>query len=316
MKRLKFLRRVSLLLDLTLLLPVIIGGIFLKLYRKIGSKYLVFCTNVLRRLGVFPIIDHYYEPWFNGYTEFSGNRAEEKFNIKQQTNLLEKFCFADEFRLLVEGHLAQVPFHFELNNGSFGSGDAELLYNFVRLKKPKRIIEIGCGSSTKLMVAASVQNELEGCKCEHICIEPFEQPWLEELDGVQVVRECVEKLDFDWNEKLNAGDLLFIDSSHMLRPGGDVHYEYSEILPSLKRGVYIHIHDIFTPKNYLRDWLDKEVKFWNEQYIFECILVNSNRYEVILGANYLKHNAFKDLEKICIYLTRKREPGSIYLQVK
>ena len=123
--------------------------------------------------------------------------------------------------------------------------DAELLYNFVRFKKPKKILEIGCGSSTKLMLAARIQNELTDESSEHVCIEPYEQPWLERLDGIKVVRECVENLDVDWSSELDSGDFLFIDLNHMLRPGGDVHFEYSTILPSLGSGVYIHIHDIF-----------------------------------------------------------------------
>lgn len=316
MRRMKFLRRFSVFLDILLVIPVLIGGVVLKLFRLVGSQHLALCTSILRRVGVFPIVNHYYEPWFMGHQDIKNSSFSVHWDLEAQLRYLKNLQFSDEFLLLLEGKLASVPYNFELYNGSFGSGDAELLYNFVRFVKPRKIIEIGCGSSTKIMLAARMQNESSHASSEHVCIEPFEQPWLEQLDNIRVVRECVEHVDIDWSSELNAGDLLFIDSSHMLRPGGDVHFEYSRILPSLKSGVYIHIHDIFLPNNYLPHWLTKEVKFWNEQYLLECILANTDRYEVILGANYLKQNAYSELKNVCPCITREREPGSLYLQVK
>lgn len=316
MKRLKFLRRFSVYIDILFVIPVLVAGLILKVFRLIGSKHLGFCTDILRKLGVFPIINHYYEPWFMGHHDVKSSRFAIQLDIEAQSTFLKNLQFSDEFLLLLEGKLDNVSFDFALNNGSFGSGDAELLYNFVRYAKPKKVLEIGCGSSTKLMLAARTQNKLTDELEEHVCIEPFEQPWLESLDGITVVRECVENVDVDWSSELDSGDLLFIDSSHMLRPGGDVHFEYSTILPSLKAGVYIHIHDIFLPNNYLPEWLEKDVKFWNEQYLLECILANTDRYEVILAANYLKHSAYSELKNVCPCITREREPGSLYLRVR
>jgi hypothetical protein len=108
-----------------------------------------------------------------------------------------------------------------------------------------------------------------GYTCEHICIEPYEAQWLEKLD-VTTIREPVERLDKSLFRSLEKNDILFIDSSHMIRPQGDVLFEYLEILPILQSGVLIHIHDIFTPKDYLEEWLSQEVRFWNEQYLLEA----------------------------------------------
>ena len=85
---------------------------------------------------------------------------------------------------------------------------------------------------------------------------------------------------------------FFLDSSHIIRPDGDVVKFYLEILPNLKSGVIIHIHDIFTPKNYLANWTFDKVRLWNEQYLLEGILANSKRYEILLSLNYLKNNYY------------------------
>ena len=79
-------------------------------------------------------------------------------------------------------------------------------------------------------------------------------PWLKDI-GVELIRKKVENIDLDFFQKLEENDILFIDSSHIIRPQGDVLYEFLEILPSLKKGVYIHIHDIFTPRDYPNHWL-------------------------------------------------------------
>ena len=135
------------------------------------------------------------------------------------------------------------------------------------------------------------------------------------MPGIRLIRERIEKLSFDWSTELVDGDLLFVDSSHMIRPQGDVLTEYLQIFPQLSKGVHIHIHDIFTPKDYLKSWIIDEVKFWNEQYLLEALLSNTNRYQVVAALNYLKHHHYDQLLKVCPYLTIHREPGSFYFKV-
>lgn len=122
-------------------------------------------------------------------------------------------------------------------------------------------------------------------------------------------------LNYDWAGELGAGDLLFVDSSHMIRPQGDVLTEHLQIFPRLSKGVYVHIHDIFTPKDYPNEWIVDEVRFWNEQYLLEALLTNTTRYQVVAALNYLKNNHFNKLAERCPYLTEEREPGSFYFKV-
>ena len=206
---------------------------------------------------------------------------------------------------------------FNINNKSFASGDAEFLYQLLRFTKPRKLVEIGSGNSTKIARIALIKNQLESnSPCEHICIEPYEVPGLEGLDGLTVIRSRVEDCEFDWPNILDSGDLLFIDSSHVIRPQGDVLKEYLQILPLLKAGVYVHIHDIFSPRDYLKSWVVDDVRFWNEQYLLEALLTNTNRYEVVAALNSLKHTHYDLLSRVCPYMTKNREPGSIYLRVR
>ena len=185
----------------------------------------------------------------------------------------------------------------------------------VRYFRPRRIIEIGCGHSTRLLREALAKNLAEGSReCDHICIEPYEQPWLETL-GVRVLRERAECCDRKLFQSLGEGDILFIDSSHVIRPQGDVLFEYLDLIPSLKKGVLIHIHDIFTPRDYPKEWVVNERRLWNEQYILESFLSFNSDFRVLLAANWLTHNHLHELSEACPILVQQpdREPGAFWL---
>lgn len=316
MNFIKILRKLSCLSDILFFMPVLISGLILKIFRLFGARYLPVSTRLLRKIGVFPVLDHYYEPWFQGHVDLQNFYSEPPFALDKQLQVLSELDFSHEFRKLIDGHLSGVEYSYAIENGSFEGGDADLLYAMVRHTQPKSVIEIGCGNSTKIINAALRQNESANSQVRHLCIEPFEQPWLEKFPNIDLIRKPVEDCEIEWGDALSSNDLLFIDSSHILRPGNDVHFEYLNILPQLASGVVIHIHDIFTPRNYSEEWMDQEVRFWNEQFLLECILANSDRYEVLLSANFLKHQAFDIFKKSCVVLTRACEPGSIYLKVK
>ena len=109
--------------------------------------------------------------------------------------------------------------------------------------------------------------------CKHVCIEPYEMPWLEKT-GVTVIRKKIEDVEISFFSELADCDILFLDSSHIIRPQGDVLFEYLQLLPSLNKGVIVHIHDIFSPRNYSNEWLMGDIRFWNEQYLLEAASKN------------------------------------------
>jgi hypothetical protein len=310
------------LIDLCLSFAIIPSAYLLLFYRKIGSSRLPKTTLRLKNIGIFPIQNHYYEPLFDDRQLSSPLHSERSLpginlNINFQLNFLTFLSKRDELIRLDLYRASNNIDSFCINNGSFESGDAEFLYQFIRHIKPKKIIEIGSGNSTKISHMATDKNRSESKhECVHICYEPYEQQWLSSRPGITVRRELIEKSNIDWANELSAGDLLFIDSSHIIRPQGDVLMEYLEILPQLKAGVYIHVHDIFTPRDYPKSWVVDDVRFWNEQYLLEVLLSNTNRYEIVASLNFLKNNYYVELKSVCPYLTEDREPGSFYFKIR
>lgn len=235
------------------------------------------------------------------------------WNMPGQLAFLNELKYGHELTALQPGRKGEPVFSFE--NDSFVSGDAEYLYNTIRFLKPRRIFEIGSGNSTLMVIRATRKNveEDSGYSCQHVCIEPYEMPWLEKT-GVTVVRKKIEDVGLELFADLEEGDLLFIDSSHIIRPQGDVLFEYLELLPVLKKGVIVHIHDIFSPRDYLEAWVKEYVWFWNEQYLLEAFLTGNSQWEIIGALNYLHHNHHAALKQVCPFLTNDREPGSFYMR--
>ena len=177
---------------------------------------------------------------------------------------------------------------FYVSNTAFMAVDGNIYYGLVRKLKPRRLIEIGSGFSTLLAATAIRRNIADGDSATELtCIEPYPSDALHQLDSfVHVLPTKVQDVDLDLFTSLEAGDILFIDSSHVLRTGNDVWYEYTQILPRLQSGVLVHVHDISLPKPYPQTYFDRQV-FWNEQYLLQVMLAHNPRYEVVWAGNYL-----------------------------
>ncbi len=299
------------------------GGAWLAIVRRYGVCKLPLTRSLLAWIGVFPIRDHYYEPMFN----FSSKSAADgkvrtlpglDLNLSEQIDFINKFHYQDELRKFPMEATTKREFYY--NNRSFEAGDAEFLYSLIRLVKPRRIIEIGCGSSTLMIRNALNQNEEDNSntRCLHTCVEPYENPWLKDLN-VNLIRSRLEDLPLSDFESLAENDILFIDSSHIIRPGGEVLYEYLEILPRLKPGVFVHIHDIFTPFDYPDQWTRQEVRFWNEQYLLEAFLCGNHHFAIIGALFYLSQQLPEKVSEkfpILASVIKTKKPGSFWIQRK
>jgi hypothetical protein len=319
-RRIRRADAVAPLVDLLLCPFVVPAGLVLKLVRKLGLQRLRLCRSALLRIGVMPLRHHYYEPFITSADlRFPLDHERElpgiDWNIAGQLAFLSALTYEDEITDRSVAGLGELEFQYD--NFSFASGDSEFLYQVIRSRKPQLIVEIGSGQSTRMAQAAVKRNsaEVDGYACEHICIEPYEAPWLERI-GVTVLRQRVEDVDKKLFDRLGRDDLLFIDSSHVIRPQGDVVTEYLEILPRLRSGVIVHLHDIFSPRDYPASWVMEKMLLWDEQYLLEAFLTNNSEWIVIGALNFLKHRQYSALQRVCPYLTPKREPGSIYLQKK
>jgi len=307
--------------DIIFAILIIPSAIILKIYSRVGGKRLPVCRETLKKIGVYPIRDHYYQPLFNDSHLLAPLSSDRNLpgldlNVEYQLDLLSKINYSSEINFHEKNNNSKNKLNFFLGNGSFESGDAEFLYSIVRHFKPRMIVEIGSGHSTKIANQALAKNKsLNNILYKHICVEPYEMPWLSEMN-VEVIRSRVELCYPKLFTGLQRNDLLFIDSSHIIRPQGDVLFEYLEILPTLNSGVIVHVHDIFTPKDYPDQWVRENVLFWNEQYLLEALLSNSSRYKVIAALNFLKSNYYSQLVNVCPYLDPNRDPGSFYFQIQ
>ena len=214
------------------------------------------------------------------------------------------------------------PNAYYLLNNSFMAVDGNVYYSLVRELKPKRIIEIGSGFSTALAVEAIKKNGPDN-KTRLTSIEPYPSEMLLNLkEDINLVKKPVQEIDMDVFTSLEEGDILFVDSSHALKSGGDVWYEYCEIFPRLKPGVYVHIHDISLPKPYPNVYYDSML-YWNEQYLLQAYLTNNSKVEIIWPGNYMMT---KYPEKMTEYFApeyklmkdkfKDSEPSSFWMQVK
>lgn len=175
---------------------------------------------------------------------------------------------------------------FYTRNTQFSWLDARTLFVFLNELKPRRMIEIGSGWSS--LLTADVNHRFLNNTCRFQCIEPYPREFL--LDGVQgmseLITEQVQQIPMDVFESLQKGDILFIDSSHVCKTDSDVNHLYFEVLPRLRPGVLIHVHDIFLPCEYPEEWVIGENRSWNEQYLLRALLMYSRAFQVFFACKY------------------------------
>lgn len=199
----------------------------------------------------------------------------------------------EQIRALYEEH----PFpkdhkpdcRFFLNNNEYSWGDAITLYAFLRIHQPKRLIEIGSGYSSAIILDTNERFLNEALDCTFI--EPYPDRF-HLLCGKDQKEYCLKKsivqdIPLETFSELEAGDILIVDSSHVAKIGSDVNHILFSILPILKPGVIIHVHDIFYPFEYPKRWLQKGIA-WNEAYILRAFLTNNLQYNVLFFNDYIK----------------------------
>lgn len=197
----------------------------------------------------------------------------------------------------------------------FRGTDVVAAYCMVRHFQPRRIIEIGSGFSSLVLGQAAARNKGSAL----ICIDPFPHKLTREKNRIpalqSVIESKVQDVDVEFFSQLESGDILFIDSSHTVKTGGDVNYLFLEVLPRLKPGVIVHVHDIFLPFEYRRDWMLKEFRFWTEQYLLQAFLIFNPEFEVLMANSYLNHYYSADL-KAAFPNLRRWIGGSFWMQRK
>lgn len=225
--------------------------------------------------------------------------------------------YRSEFEGFAQTLADAAPGQYYLENPAFKEVDAHALHALVRHHRPARIVEVGSGYSTLCTAAACLRNRAEGHPCEFVSVEPYPNDLFKDpIHGLdELVAKPLEEIGFGLFEALEANDVLFIDSTHVLSTGSDVARLYLEILPRLRPGVLVHIHDIFLPADYPRDWLTEEQIFWNEQYLLQAFLAFNSSFEVVFAAHFL-HLRHPDLLAAAVpgYDPQRSAPGSFWIR--
>jgi predicted O-methyltransferase YrrM len=226
---------------------------------------------------------------------------------------------------------ASLPDYESVTRQGLGEGysivDAHTLYLMLRHAKPQRVIEVGSGVSTLFALEALAKNNAEGrinaeasSNAGITCIEPFPRRGLQKMSDAGTVRlvvEFVQNVPIETFQQLGENDVLFIDSSHVLKTDSDVQYLYLEVLPRLNKGVIIHIHDIFfpypTPEP--ETWIFRQHQFWNESPLVQAFLAFNPAFEILLCGSYLHHYAPNALQSvIAAYYPDKNFAGSLWIK--
>lgn len=297
----------------------IVKIIYLKLlwiFVKIFSPFVIPIMKVMAMTGIgtdrclqhgfLPVSIHFYQPipdifelekrniW-NSVSKMRGIKFEPEKNIKFVKQLAQKY--ADECNWTNEP--SDNPTKFHLHNGCFSYGCAAPLHCIIRQYKPKRIIEIGSGNSSKVIAGAIELNILQNHETKYTIIDPY--TILDQTNfpnNTNIIRQPIELMDVEKFKSLEENDILFIDSSHICKTGSDVNFEILEILPLLQRGVLIHFHDISLPFEYEKIYATnpKFRVFWNEAYLLQAFLICNCDFEIIIPMSYLQKYYLEDLK--------------------
>lgn len=282
------------------------------------------------KLGFYIIPKHYYYPipetkdlilreetiWRN--SELVG------IDMKEETQLrfLKEICpnYKEEYVCFADKNRQDSNYHFYFGRGGIAEVDAEVLYCMIRYSRPSTIIEIGSGSSTLLIAEACRVNKKEDAsESKFVTVDPYPPKNIRSgISGLtDIVPERLEELDLGFFQQLESGDVLFIDSTHVVKIAGDVNYLYLEVLPRLKAGVVIHAHDIFLPSEYPKEWVLKHHRFWTEQYLLQAFLTHNSAFEILWGGHYM-HLKYPDElgSTFPSYNPKTTIPGSFWMRRK
>lgn len=191
-------------------------------------------------------------------------------------------------------------FEFYWNNSSFSHSDAAFYYSLIQIKHPKKVIEVGAGNSTKLAISSLLKQESNVSNILSI-IEPYPSNELISIakkHKVEIIERKIQDVPIEYFARLEENDILFYDGSHVSKFGSDVNHFIFNILPTLKSGVLIHIHDIFLPNELPSNWIDELNLFWNEQYVLHAFLMYNESFEIVFSSRYLATHHRKEMDEV------------------
>ncbi|NOT54820.1 MAG: class I SAM-dependent methyltransferase [Deltaproteobacteria bacterium] len=196
----------------------------------------------------------------------------------------------------------------------YGYIEAQALHGVMRHYHPRRVIEVGSGVSTYCMLKALELNEQEtGQTFNLTCVEPYPSKPLRALGRAKLIQAPVQTVPFENFKELASGDLLFIDSSHVVKPGGDVNYLILDVLPRLAPGVIVHFHDIYLPYDYPRDVLRTYFQ-WMETSLLRAYLIHNEHVRIVFCLSQLHYDRQEVLKQVFPEYVPTRDENGLELR--
>jgi predicted O-methyltransferase YrrM len=241
-------------------------------------------------------------------------------NRQKQFELLEEF--AKFYKELPYDFTSMAPAstRYQVKDAWYRYSDAIMLYSMIRFLKPSRIIEIGSGYSSAIML--DTNDRFFNSSVEITFIDPHTERLLSLLNDTdrqkyKILKQAVQEVPLEQFKSLGSNDILFVDSSHVSKVGSDLNHILFEILPVLNKGVYIHFHDIHFPFELPEHWVFRNKWFWNENYLVRAFLTGNPGYEIVNFNTYLHHENpqwFREHMPAC--LLGADDVGSIWIHKK
>lgn len=237
-----------------------------------------------------------------------------ELRTNEQIELIQQFAKYYETMPFKSEKQTDVRYYFD--NEFYSYTDGIVLYSMIKHFEPKRIIEIGSGFSSAVMLDTNqlfFNNQMDLTFIDPYPGRLYSLMTAADRKLATVIEVDVQLVSLDVFGKLDAGDILFVDSTHVTKTGSDVNYILFEILPKLKKGVLIHFHDVFYPFEYPKEWVFKGFN-WNENYILKAFLMYNDKFDIKLFSEYLhRHHkdSFRDLP-----LSYKNTGGNLWIQKK
>jgi methyltransferase family protein len=205
---------------------------------------------------------------------------------------------------------------FFIDNGLYQATDADLLHAMIRHHRPDLVIELGAGFSTLVSAGATEANRADGAATRLESYDPYAiPPSKDELPGLDVLKPvAAQDIPLEDFARLHDGDILFVDTSHTVKIGGDTTHIVLEVLPRLAPGVIVHFHDVFLPWHYPRDWIEHNRWYWAEQYLLQAFLAGNPDWEVLIGAYALSRERADELRRLVTNVDPAHPPLSLWLR--
>ena len=272
--------------------------------RQLEEKHAKYVVDINEIKYMFPLkeyeddyklvvpFNHYESPYSDiryirkhekSFWNIKNNILDIDFNLERQKELL---CMMKALSL--PSWEENMKYRYYYNNGWFERGSADVLSFMMQIIKPKKIIEVGSGFSTAVML--DTNNEFFGNAIEIVSIEPRAdrlKSLLRTNDNIKILENELQEMNMDFFTSLEENDILFIDSSHVGHIGSDINLIFFELLPRLNRKVYIHFHDMFYPFEYPQSWV-YEGRAYNEMYYLRAFLMNNSSYSIQFFGDMLR----------------------------